>query len=1008
MSRRNRGFIQAHGLLRITVAGTSLMNNRLLLGSIFLFFLVLGVGAQEIDFRSDEDLCSFTQNPGLLENGFAVARVMSDASVQPDGGARVLFANGIEASSGFVLATRKAAHADIELWKWVLFNENFEGPLTETAYRQGAWYFGLITAVEDSSRAITTATVNGVPVPLDWIRVTEEPVYVDLRGKEVLCAVTNEPKLSDNVFAAATVKTSASEKTGNQAQVVFYNGFTGYTSLVLPTHRAGAEELQIGDTVLFNEMFYQPITESRYRFSRWYVGRVTSTQQAFKGIVEVNGVDVSIAWIRVQDASDEPSAAALGPAAGAPAVELGPGGVKTGVAVGAPEAAAVLPGVEDEKPTTVKPKIQPPARDALPAIAGFSADPATVEAGGSVVLRWRVFRADRVSLDGQSVPSAGERSIVINETTTYTLEARSGELAAKDSVTVYVRRGNTIQPAPLEKASALLRALPEAAEVVETAAVRAEMERLPAAKTRPAESARPGQTARPDEPAYARILLDSLYCVSESDWDHGTNSDEPYAIVTGFTTYTEPLSWNTGVPQVFGDVDDGDNRQFTEPQRLVFEGEVPPGAAVGFSVVLMEQDGWGSGVHAQIGDHLAGDTGEFLGAYLVGMTGTLIGGPALGAIGAGVGALMGKTFEVLWDLLGGGKDDKVADGQVVVGYDQLEQWAAEGPHKTSIMELDGGSSGRFWIRWHVELEEDGTRAFAHRFTHWDGFAAGDLLGDAAEEMVVAVDEDAGGDFGRYYIINSYGTRLNTFDRHFDHNDRVVCGDVLGDGRDEIICASNDDSGTIYVFAANGQELARFSSVFTKYDGLAVGNVTADAKEEIVVARDQDDDFTVYSGEGSLLRRQSVAVDFDGCRYTVDHPDSNRHDGFLVGDVTGDDFADIVFIDKQGDTGRVHVFDFFGRSYRAPFEIYLSNKDGMALGDLDGDSKDEVLVATDGADDSLGYAIRIYDVGTGERTATRFYPCFTRYDGFACGDVLGTGRDQVLVATDEHDRIGIAK
>jgi hypothetical protein len=74
---------------------------------------------------------------------------------------------------------------------------------------------------------------------------------------------------------------------------------------------------------------------------------------------------------------------------------------------------------------------------------------------------------------------------------------------------------------------------------------------------------------------YVRIVIDSLYCEKESKWDHGTSQDEPYVMVTGFASHREPHAWILGDPEVFKDVDTGNNRRFTKQNTVVYEGEVP-------------------------------------------------------------------------------------------------------------------------------------------------------------------------------------------------------------------------------------------------------------------------------------------------------------------------------------------------------------------------------------------------------------------------------------------------
>lgn len=72
-------------------------------------------------------------------------------------------------------------------------------------------------------------------------------------------------------------------------------------------------------------------------------------------------------------------------------------------------------------------------------IAQFSAARATIEAGQSTVLSWRVFEAASVTVDGAAVALEGSQSVSPTETTTYTLEAVSAEAdTLTASVTVEV------------------------------------------------------------------------------------------------------------------------------------------------------------------------------------------------------------------------------------------------------------------------------------------------------------------------------------------------------------------------------------------------------------------------------------------------------------------------------------------------------------------------------------------------------------------------------------------
>lgn len=505
-------------------------------------------------------------------------------------------------------------------------------------------------------------------------------------------------------------------------------------------------------------------------------------------------------------------------------------------------------------------------------------------------------------------------------------------------------------------------------------------------------------------PIYVRIFLDSLYCERESRWDHGTDSDEPYLLVTAFAGHRSPSAWSTGDAEVFSDVDSGENRRlsYTRSQRLVFEGEVPPGARVGFNVVVMESD---AGTETQR-NRLAREIVNQL------VVGPLTGLPNMGADPLSkaitdflTGNFISFILAPIMYGLGGGADDFVATNSVVLTYDQLRLWSSGDPHRPMTMELRGGEESRYRLRWHIEFDREASRSFSAKFTHWDELAVGNILEDREPEILIVIDEDAPGDDGRFYIKNKNGRLLASWNGFYTHYDRVVIGDVLGDERAEIIVASDDDGGRIRIYDGAGNRLRYFTAPFTKYDGLAVGNVLGDGKAEIIVARDDDCQVFIYNADGQRLRAFLVDA-FSGCRYTAEL-DDERHDGFAVGDVLGDSFAEIIIAENHnGPESLVHVYDAFGQELRR-FTTYFTHLDGFILANMVRDGKKEIVVAVDGGDGQYGDTIYITDVATGS-TTRRYWPIFTKYDGLASGDFDGDGKDEIVLATDEDWWVYIGK
>jgi hypothetical protein len=388
--------------------------------------------------------------------------------------------------------------------------------------------------------------------------------------------------------------------------------------------------------------------------------------------------------------------------------------------------------------------------------------------------------------------------------------------------------------------------------------------------------------------------------------------------------------------------------------------------------------------------------------------------PIIGtAIGAAVGAFLEWTFGELIYLVAGGADDFVAQETVTLSYDYLKTLSKKGPHKPLVLGLYGGDEGKFELRWHIEFGEGKSKAFAHKFTNWDQFVVGDLTGDARDEVLIVIDEDGPGSNGRFYILDAEGVPLSVFDGYYTANDRVAIGDVTGDDENDIIVASDDGGGKLHIYDHQGEELVYLPSEkfrFTKYDGLAVGNVLiGETKDQILVANDGEKKVYLRNKLGNDFGSFDLNWDFDGCRYTVNHPDSNRHDGFIVGDVLGDEREEIVLVDKSGEDSTVYVYNsygHYGHDLQTTFEVFLSKHDGIMLADITGNGKKELVIGTDGGDGERGLTLRIYDIETGEQTATRFWPWFTKYDGFASGDIYGPGKDSILVATDEDDIVYI--
>ncbi|MDY6934664.1 MAG: hypothetical protein SVZ03_10650 [Spirochaetota bacterium] len=123
---------------------------------------------------------------------------------------------------------------------------------------------------------------------------------VDFKRGEVLCGWYEDSSLMNNSYYAAKILTPATPATKNQAEVLFVKGEKKWIKTVLPSHKAQKSELGLNKIVLFHGYGYRKdMKQDLYRKGSWRLGRITSTDELFKGIVEIKGKKYNIKWIRV-------------------------------------------------------------------------------------------------------------------------------------------------------------------------------------------------------------------------------------------------------------------------------------------------------------------------------------------------------------------------------------------------------------------------------------------------------------------------------------------------------------------------------------------------------------------------------------------------------------------------------------------------------------------------------------------------------------------------------------
>jgi LGFP repeat len=165
------------------------------------------------------------------------------------------------------------------------------------------------------------------------------------------------------------------------------------------------------------------------------------------------------------------------------------------------------------------------------------------------------------------------------------------------------------------------------------------------------------------------IHYTGLYCFGETDWDQGSNSDEPYVILSIST----PERSATLLSRTYDDVDDGE----ANPDLIELYRGKPYG--INLSAVLMESDFGDPNVYRAevervvLGVHAAGT----LALGLIPIVGPIIAAVA----GPGLGTLMPTIAGAISDLFDFG-DDRINGATVTLSAKQMVLLAARTGNST--------------------------------------------------------------------------------------------------------------------------------------------------------------------------------------------------------------------------------------------------------------------------------------------------------------------------------------
>lgn len=294
----------------------------------------------------------------------------------------------------------------------------------------------------------------------------------------------------------------------------------------------------------------------------------------------------------------------------------------------------------------------------------------------------------------------------------------------------------------------------------------------------------------------------------------------------------------------------------------------------------------------------------------------------------------------------------------------------------------------------------------------DSIAVVDVNGDDKPDLLVANWRTDG-----YNLTGLVGVLLGNGDGTFqavqsynaggDQATSIAVADVNGDGKPDLIVTLDDSefSWRLGVLLGNGD--GTFQAAQTYHSGggkpmsVAVADLNSDGRLDLVMANEYSDDsyrhgavgVLLGNGDGTFVAAQSY------------HSGGEYADSIAVGDVNGDGKPDLLVANECMTEGCGHG---------GVVSVLLGNGDGtfqppqgyrpggyrttfIAMGDANGDGKPDLLVANSILGNNRGKVGVLLGNGDGTFQAAQLYESGDGANSLALADVDGDGRLDLLVA-----------
>ena len=290
---------------------------------------------------------------------------------------------------------------------------------------------------------------------------------------------------------------------------------------------------------------------------------------------------------------------------------------------------------------------------------------------------------------------------------------------------------------------------------------------------------------------------------------------------------------------------------------------------------------------------------------------------------------------------------------------------------------------------------DGTEYWHNHSVYGYSIAVGDVDDDGKNEVVAGGYNDNESKPG-ITVFEDDGTYKFFYQTYSQRVKDIELGDVNNDGTDDIVACNNGD-GRIYAFkGTDGSDLTGWPDEFEdSIEDIALGELDGNPGLDIAA---------ISSGRPSTL----YAFGSTGNKLWSNTTVSGR--SVEIGDVDGDDEEEVVIGNWNWTTGYgVYVYDGATGNLEYSFDTNGRQPTEVELGNLDGDASDlEIAVITGFEEDVTIFAIDINATGQVNEMWRYSIDWTPQYygEGLAIGDIDRDYKNEVIAASNKQNYEGV--